>query len=334
LAGDPKRRPPVPLHADREARLLLQVAEMYYEADMNQGEIARELDISRPTVSRMLTRAREEGYVRIEIRNPFSRAGELAAALRSAFGLQDTVVVPTTVTGRTPLAQKIGAAAARYLEDKLPRRATVGLGRGATVYSMVHSFRVVEMGPRVVPLTGGLGNPDAYHAYYHANELVRLMAERLGGECLYLYAPADVEDQLVYQALTRDRTIARVVESWKSLDWAVVGIGTIAGSANPEYSQMVREMTLSGTPVADISMRILGPTGEVCLTRRDETLVGITVDQLRRTPHVVGVAGGLFKSEAILAALLGKVVNVLVTDEATANDLLRRHSRMQKGAAT
>ena len=48
--------------------LLHTVAKMHYVSDMPQVEIARRLDLSTATVSRLIKRAREEGIVRIEVR--------------------------------------------------------------------------------------------------------------------------------------------------------------------------------------------------------------------------------------------------------------------------
>lgn len=45
-------------------KLLAKIAYMYYEQEMTQAQIAKELDIYRTTVSRMLSQAKAEGICR------------------------------------------------------------------------------------------------------------------------------------------------------------------------------------------------------------------------------------------------------------------------------
>lgn len=52
--------------ADRQ-RLLVKIARLYYEQDLNQQEIAGRLRISRQKVQRLLQQARAEGVVRITV---------------------------------------------------------------------------------------------------------------------------------------------------------------------------------------------------------------------------------------------------------------------------
>ena len=53
-----------------ELRLIARVARMYYEWNMRQSEIAKQLDLSQATVSRLLSRSKEEGIIRISVNLP------------------------------------------------------------------------------------------------------------------------------------------------------------------------------------------------------------------------------------------------------------------------
>jgi DNA-binding transcriptional regulator LsrR (DeoR family) len=50
-----------------DIRLIVKIAQLYYEQDMTQAQIARELGIYRTTISRLLKRGREQGIVTIAI---------------------------------------------------------------------------------------------------------------------------------------------------------------------------------------------------------------------------------------------------------------------------
>jgi DNA-binding transcriptional regulator LsrR (DeoR family) len=57
-----------------------------------------------------------------------------------------------------------------------------------------------------------------------------------------------------------------------------------------------------------------------------QRIIGIELASLKRTGRVVGVAGGRKKSQAILAALRGGWIDVLITDRRTAESLLAMKS--------
>lgn len=43
-----------------EDKLLVQIAQMYYQEDKNQSQISKELNIHRSTISRLLKKSREK----------------------------------------------------------------------------------------------------------------------------------------------------------------------------------------------------------------------------------------------------------------------------------
>lgn len=309
-----------------EIGLLLHVAEMYYEEDKTQSEIASALNISRPQVSRLLAQARQEGIVQIKVVNPFSRVGELERLLVSRFGLEDAVVVPTAHTQPDLVARKLGKEAAHYLEERLARGQSLGIGRGATVYHTVHQFREQKhLDLDVVPLTGGLGEADAY---FQVNEMVRLVAERFGGTAHYLYAPGVVDNESVLNAFLLEKASASTLAFWDHLDWALVGIGAIGlyhtrGFLETLYS-MYGQKAVEDRAVGDINLLLLDEKGHVIPLMPPNAVLAISPSQLSATGHVVAVAGGAGKADAIYAALLSGLIKILITDEPTAALVLSR----------
>jgi lsr operon transcriptional repressor len=55
----------------------------------------------------------------------------------------------------------------------------------------------------------------------------------------------------------------------------------------------------------------------------NQRIVGIELKDLQDIKQVIGVAGGEAKAEAILGALRGDHINVLVTDDGAAGKVLR-----------
>ena len=66
LTNELKRIPGFYINANMIDKIIL-IAEMYYSYGLSQMEIAEKLEISRPWVSKLLNRALEMGFVRIEV---------------------------------------------------------------------------------------------------------------------------------------------------------------------------------------------------------------------------------------------------------------------------
>ena len=54
----------------------------------------------------------------------------------------------------------------------------------------------------------------------------------------------------------------------------------------------------------------------------NERVIGMSLDQLRRVPRSIGIAGTSEKHDAIRGALEGGLINVLITDRFTAERLI------------
>ena len=72
----------------------------------------------------------------------------------------------------------------------------------------------------------------------------------------------------------------------------------------------------------EVSTHIFDQNGAQVENTSRERIIAVELEHYMKIPVRIGVAGLPEKSEAIRAAMLGKYVNVLVTDTATAESLL------------
>lgn len=308
---------------EEQLRLMTRVARMYHELGMRQGEIAKELHISQPRVSRLLKRAGEVGVVRTTVVLPPGVHTDLEEKLESKFGLLQAVVVDIEGTDEG-IQRGLGAATADYLAATLLGSDTVGISSwSASLLSVVNSMRpfrtpVVDT---VVQLVGGLGAPGVQ---MEATRLLGQFAANTGAEPLMLPAPGVLDSAGARTTFMNDSVVSGVVEIWSRLTVALVGIGAI------EPSYLARE---SGNIFADDDLALLkdaGAVGDVCFRFYDakgsvvasdfnDRVIGIPPEQLLDVRRRIGVAGGEKKYRAIRAALLGRWINVLVTDIQTAS---------------
>lgn len=310
-----------------ELNLILRAARLYYEDGLTQQQVARELEVSRPKVSRLLRQAREEGIVQITILDPFAEHSALERELAAVFDLRQAVVTACARTEGETLRRRIGFAAAEFLAHTLTDGQRVGVGWGRTLHSVVTSLDVRrEARIQVIPLIGGMGQVAPS---FQVNELARELAEAFGGTWQALYAPAFVGERVARESLIRLDDVQLVLRTWPTLDWALVGVGhfEFQRQSSMFFADYIDEPALqqleAAGAVGDLCGRFFDQKGEPCGV--EEGVVGISLEQLRALDGVIGVAGGEEKVPAILGALRGGYLNVLITDEATAQAVLARH---------
>jgi DNA-binding transcriptional regulator LsrR (DeoR family) len=111
---------------------------------------------------------------------------------------------------------------------------------------------------------------------------------------------------------------------------AFVGIGSSDSESVfvPEFWNVMTSSTLATLKrrgaVGSINLRYFDRHGRTVRSELDKLIVGLTLDELKQIYRVVGIAGGSAKLQAIEAALQAKLINVLVTDHITAEQLLKR----------
>jgi len=313
-------------HESRQA--MLRAARLYYIDNLTQDEIARQISASRPTVSRLLQQARQEGIVEIRIIDPDATQVELEGRLVATFGLTEAVVITSETDAAEVARRRVGQAAAAYLERTLQNGDVVGIGWGRTLHEVVGALEPRRQARiSVVPLIGGLGQ---IAPMFQVHELARALGSAFGGTWRSLYAPALVDSAELEDSLRRSPDLEEIAALWNKLDVAVVGIGNVEAAAEV---QMLFVDYLS--PSTQVRLRESGAVGDICVRFFDGRgkpcvdavpgVIGIELGQLRRTRRVVGVASGAGKAQAILGALRGKHVNTLVIDESAARGVLALH---------
>jgi DNA-binding transcriptional regulator LsrR (DeoR family) len=223
------------------------------------------------------------------------------------------------------VSRAVGSAAAGYVIRAISSRSTIGMCWGDTLRYMVSGMAPHRYpGAEVVQIIGGIGQPDAE---VHATELCRTMARALDCRLTLLPVPGIVGDQRTREALLADVHVQRAFDAFDDLDIAFVGIGAPTtdsvtmrdGSiiSRAELDDLLRKGT-----VGDIALRYYDAAGECIESEINERIIGMTLEQIKRVPKVVGVSGGPQKVAAIRAALAGQLINVLITDSVTAGKLL------------
>jgi DNA-binding transcriptional regulator LsrR (DeoR family) len=310
-----------------EVRLITRVARMYHERGMRQPEIAERLRLSQPKVSRLLRQAIDIGIVRITVGVPAGAFVELEERLESRFGLQEAVVVDVDGDDEDEILRGLGAAAAFYVETTIRAREVVGLSSwSATLLAMVDAMHPISTArnARVVQILGGVGSPAAEG---HATHLTRRFAELVRGEAAFLPAPGVVGSADAKRVLLDDPFVEAAMGLFDEVTLALVGIGAVQpsgllASSGNVFSERELSSVREQGGVGDICLRFFDAAGKRLTTALDGRVIGMDLEQMKRMPRAVGVAGGRRKVPAIRGALEGRWINCLITDRFTAQALL------------
>ena len=307
--------------------LLLRVAWFYYKDELTQDEIARRLSVSRASVGRMLDRARKVGLVSISLNADHLDAFEVSSELRRTFNLTEALVVPDhdkEPADHHRLNARLGLGGAQFMSTHLRPGGTLGVGWGETVSRVIASVNFGAVGPvHMVTLTGGV---DGYLQTILSSK-GETGTEPEATTATIIPTPIVASTPKLAAALKAEPTIQQVLTQACGVDQAIVGVGTPAADAT--IVQMgylaaddVRLLHDRGV-VGDILGQFFDADGRVVNLPIHERRIGIELSDLASIPKVVGVAGGLHKAEAILGALRGGFLDVLVTNELVALRLLQ-----------
>lgn len=303
---------------DKEKQnLLAGVANLYYNSEFTQNQIADRLFISRSKVSRLLQEARELGVVEIIIHEPWERDLELEEEIKKNFNLNNVRILTSKYNTSDELLQKLGEAAAYYIDGIIDKNTILGMSWGNTIYKTVQSVKSNKNIPlTVVPIMGAatISNPEK-----DSLDLSKQFASAYGGKYTYIYAPLFVSSEALKNELIQDHKIKEALSLAQKASIILTSVGSIQYKSWKDYLKPQDLMQLQNEgAVGHIGGHFYDINGKEIRTGLSERMIAIDLDSIRKTKNVVCVAGLVEKAEAILGAIRGGFLNTLITDYSTA----------------
>jgi len=311
--------------ASLDERDLLRICYLYYREEKTQEEISSIFGLSRFKVNRLLKEARNRGLVTIEINDPHEKLTETEVELAKRFGLKEAIVVRINrFSGKPPLEQ-IGEAGAQYLTRIIHGYSVLGIAWGRTLYHLVKNVKPIEVKDlAVVQISGGLGTIEGTDT----NILTMMLSQRLGGTAYVIPAPVIVKNLKIRETFLRESKIREVLGKAKEAELAILGIGVVnrnGGLWKAGFLNNADEVRLKKSgAIGAICGHFYDRRGQMCSNDLEDRIIGLTLDELKRVRHKIGVAMGPEKFHAILGALRGALLDVLITDESTAERVLSK----------
>lgn len=303
--------------------MLGRVARLHYEHGFTHQQIADKLGLSRVKVTRLLAEARRTGVVEIRINSEETIFTDLEIALAEAYLLSQAWVAPTFEDPER-LRRSLGTVAATALTAALRPGMTVAVGLSQTVAAIagyVHADEPADV--LFVPATGsrlGAGGTSS------PTDVAQHLARAFRGDAHHLPAPVLATSYESARLLRQEPDVAGALARARRADLAVFGIGGMSpgsgllmdGAVPPET---ILELVRAGA-VGGISTGFFDANGQLVESELSQRIIGITLDELDRIPTRVAIAGGCEKRAAIRGALAGGHLDILVTDEASARELV------------
>ena len=308
-------------------RLLYKVSREYYENQLTQHDIAKRLGLSRIKVSRLLKQARQEHIVSITLTPPPGLLAELEEGIEKKYGLEEVrVVMCEDYSSQSSIISQLAPSAVECLLRRIQGHEVIGVAMGKTMMSVVNRLPTVSLPDvTIVQMNGGLGHIVTLE---QSAELARQMAGKLSAQLRLLHAPGVAKNEAAARVFKSDPLIAETLALAAQADIAILSIGLLATSSSALRSSAlltdsdIAELTTRAA-VGDIALRFFDSDGTAVQTTLDERIIGLSHAQLQAIPCVISVAGGEEKIEVIRAGLKSCIPNVLVTDQHTAEQLLK-----------
>ncbi len=296
---------------------------LYYVAGRTQDEIAVSMGISRQSAQRLVSLAVSERLIKMRLDHPIAACLELGRRLSDRYGLNPVDVVPSDPGSSSTIAGIAEAAAVeieRWLKSVSPIVMAVGTGR--TLKAAIDQLPDMDCPQhRIVSMTGNIG-PDGSAAYYN---VIFSMADAIKARHFTMPLPVLVSSPEERALLHSQSLVRTTLELGAKANVAFLGVGELGPDAPLCVDGFLDRSEMQ-------ALTEVGAVGEICgwMFDRDGVLLTESINSRvasvpippRETSSVIGLAKGRRKYASLKAALRGRLINGLITDEETAGYLL------------
>lgn len=311
------------MDSKQQIKQAVQVSKLYYLDGATQAEIGKKLNLSRPTISRLLQFAREKNIVKISINDPLSNIEDLQHQLKEKYQLKDVIISTPESNETAEILSSLGKATARYLDKKVKDNDVIGVSWGRTLVSVARQLIPNDRkNVQVIYLKGTVANST------HNNYVVEVT--KCFNKCYHTQAqilplPLIFENKQIKEMVIKDKFINEILDTGKRTSVALFTVETTEQDATLfelGYFNDQQIKTLQEKAAGDLVSRFIDERGKIVDDQLNDRTVAIALDDLKQARESVLIADGMNKLKAIKAALAGKYANVLVTDSLVAQHLL------------
>lgn len=295
---------------------------MYYKQGLSQKEISAKLNISRPQISRIIAAANERNLITVRFNYPNAEEFDYQEAIREKYGVESIVYDLDEFSDEYKLIN-FARMCSDYLSIVIKDGYRVGVMASRTLRVVAENMPSGKYrGLQFVPLCGGYTGSGKD---WYSNSVAQCFASRMNGKSFVFNAPQFVLNAKTKKALYEEPSIKQVVEMIPNCDLSLVGIGNLEAFSTGIIATGMSEQDIvelkSLNAVANVCSSFLDANGTCIATQLADRILGAKVDDLRKSKRIA-IAYGEGKTKAIVSALRGGYIDVLMTSLDTAKKII------------
>ncbi|MBX2885250.1 MAG: hypothetical protein KTR32_35165 [Granulosicoccus sp.] len=313
--------------AEHEERFLVRIAWACEIEGLTQADAAERFGVTRLRVNKALAEARKRGLVKVSINSQFSACAEAEFEIRNRFALDEVHVAPLSDRHGT-VKELIGYYLGQYL-DRILASSSIqrfGLGWGTTLnFAMQHMRRLNRSDMEIMSVMGCVTRASDVNII----ESTRLLANLCNAQKRYFTAPLYATSKKSRDTVIKQEVFRQMLDRIRNVDALAMTVGDASS-----MSDMIRDgLPSSVTPqdlvdagaVGDALGYYLDCNGKPIDHSINGCVIGMQLADLGNIPNVILAAGGQHKHRIIRAMLSLDLVNTLITDQVTAEYLLKNN---------
>jgi DNA-binding transcriptional regulator LsrR (DeoR family) len=223
-------------------------------------------------------------------------------------------------------------SASDYVHSFFKEGDRICVAMGNTLNNVVNTNKAYEKHKDLlfVALEGSISRITVEGTDVQGNEIARKFADKFGGTYTQFLSPAVFSDWKVLEFFMKEKAVNYILDEFKRLNVVVVGIGVPDGSGHT--------LNKAGYLTEDERLKLVdkGAIGDMCLQFYDkdgntdqysfynDRVAAMRLGDIRRMPRKIGIAGGMRKLDAVIGAIRGGYINILITDTELAKGLIER----------
>lgn len=255
-----------------------------------------------------------------ELLESYTQFYEMEKELAKRLDIQACVIIPGNLDEDSTVLPKMADQTVEIMNRLLGDKKQIISVMGGTTLNEVANYMDSDLGKNrellFVPARGGLGDDPMIEA----NVIAQRMAQQTGGQFHGLYAPEYVHEQ-IYQELLKEPEIKNTLQLVESASLILYSIGNpIEMAKRRGLNESTLQLLIDKKAVAEAFGEFIDKDGNIVYKLSN---IGLQSSSLKKIEHIVTVAGGSKKANAIKSYLKTAPSHTwLITDEAAANKIL------------
>jgi DNA-binding transcriptional regulator LsrR (DeoR family) len=310
---------------NEEERFQVKAAWLYHIEGLTQEAIAKHLNVTRLRVNRALREANQNGTIRIQINSEFSPCLQLEKEFRAAYNLQDVSIVPTPSDDDNAQAV-VGAELGRYLSTLLarPEIKLFGMAWGTALHCATRAVMPTRREDlEIVSVMGGLPKGSDVNGF----EITTRLSEHFSASRTFFTAPLYASSEQSRDTIMIQDVFQEILTKIRKVDALATGVGDVSQKSIMIREGLPRDVTqkslIAAGAVGDLMGYYINSDGELIDHSINRRVIGINPHELKDMPNVILAAGGQHKVPIISAVLKMGLFNTFVTDQRTAESVLK-----------